>query len=224
MGQYYKVINVDKKEYISPWDFDSGAKLLEWSYICSDGHANHFVAKMVQLMTGSWKGDRVYVVGDYAELEGQENTAYAASLADLEYDLEWLGKYDENEDRAPLYFCDKYGFVQIFPDGTEEDYICPRYAINTRYGCYIDLRNLPCEWTYTRDDNTEVMVSIFPVALLLAMGNGLGGGDYYGLNVDLCGSWTELSRFTRFSDSDAVLDLFQEYKPDFTDVRKRLAV
>jgi 3-deoxy-D-manno-octulosonic acid (KDO) 8-phosphate synthase len=31
MGQYYKIVNVDKKQYLSPWTFHEGAKLMEFS-------------------------------------------------------------------------------------------------------------------------------------------------------------------------------------------------
>ena len=30
MGVYYLIVNVDKKELLSPHDFDHGAKMAEW--------------------------------------------------------------------------------------------------------------------------------------------------------------------------------------------------
>lgn len=66
MGQYYKILNVDKKEYIKPWDFDCGAKLLEWGYLVNRHSSNGFVSAFRKLLSTRWKGDRVYVVGDYA--------------------------------------------------------------------------------------------------------------------------------------------------------------
>lgn len=30
MGQYYKIVNLDKKEFLTPWTFKDGAKLLEF--------------------------------------------------------------------------------------------------------------------------------------------------------------------------------------------------
>src|SRR5438874_1459845 len=31
MGQYFKAVNLDKKEYVCPWRLSGGAKLWEWS-------------------------------------------------------------------------------------------------------------------------------------------------------------------------------------------------
>ncbi|MFR6141800.1 MAG: hypothetical protein ACLUJM_03555 [Finegoldia sp.] len=36
MGQYYKIINLDKKEYLGSWSYNCGAKLMEFSYIGND--------------------------------------------------------------------------------------------------------------------------------------------------------------------------------------------
>ena len=68
MGQYYKIVNVDKKEYFSPWDFHCGAKLLEWNYVGDDMVGNPVTNTLHYLLEDRWKGDRVYVVGDYANV------------------------------------------------------------------------------------------------------------------------------------------------------------
>lgn len=81
MGQYYMIVNVDKKEYISPHDFDCGMKLMEFAnpvYTgkimsalailladgngrgCGDLHSNNPII-------GSWKFNRIVVAGDYAD-------------------------------------------------------------------------------------------------------------------------------------------------------------
>ena len=46
MGQYYKVINVDKKEFIRPRKFGRGSKLTEWCYIDNKGESNAFVSML----------------------------------------------------------------------------------------------------------------------------------------------------------------------------------
>lgn len=78
MGQYYYIINLDKKQYLDPSKFGDGLKLLEFG--CSefgtltgltillakgngegagDLHSkNHII--------GTWAGDRIAIIGDYS--------------------------------------------------------------------------------------------------------------------------------------------------------------
>lgn len=76
MGQYFKAVNLDKKEYIHGHQIDNGLKLVEqigfikststalWLLVADNGcrWAKHeFVSR--------WKGDRIQVVGDYGDEE-----------------------------------------------------------------------------------------------------------------------------------------------------------
>jgi len=79
MGQYYKIVNVKKKQYITPHTFGDGAKLMEFSM-----SANGVLAGLAILLAdgngrgggdlnsenqivGSWAGDNIVVAGDYAD-------------------------------------------------------------------------------------------------------------------------------------------------------------
>lgn len=81
MGQYYKIVNLDKKQFLDTYTFNDGAKLLEFgcssegtltalAILLADGngrgggdlHSNHPII-------GSWAGDRIVVAGDYADEE-----------------------------------------------------------------------------------------------------------------------------------------------------------
>jgi len=78
MGQYFRPVNVTKKEYVDPWDIGGLAKLFEW---CANTWAGIFPYLMrrsseggggdVDLPSpkyaGRWAGDEVYLVGDYDE-------------------------------------------------------------------------------------------------------------------------------------------------------------
>ena len=85
MGQYHRVVNLDKHEFIDPWQMGEGAKLLEWGYgsgtvltalaillAVSNGrgggdfHGNEKDPTLDEWV-GRWGGDRIAVVGDYAE-------------------------------------------------------------------------------------------------------------------------------------------------------------
>lgn len=83
MGQYWLPVNLDKKEFIDPHKLDSGLKL--WEQLANDGvgkalivltAAHPIVRGGGDLATdypeavraiGRWAGDRIAIVGDYAE-------------------------------------------------------------------------------------------------------------------------------------------------------------
>jgi len=81
MGQYYKVVNKTKKQYLCPWTFGNGAKLMEFvsdgtgvlqglGILLAEGngrgggdlHSDNY-------LIGSWAGDEVFISGDYADSE-----------------------------------------------------------------------------------------------------------------------------------------------------------
>ena len=79
MGQYYKIVNIKKKQYISPYIFGDGSKLMEFSMsangvlaglaiLLADGNGRgggdlHSTNQII----GSWAGDNIVVTGDYAD-------------------------------------------------------------------------------------------------------------------------------------------------------------
>jgi hypothetical protein len=66
MGQYYKPVNLDKKEYLYTHDFDEGLKLMEHSYIANP--VLNAVEKLL-LPNGKWYKNRILWAGDYADHE-----------------------------------------------------------------------------------------------------------------------------------------------------------
>jgi hypothetical protein len=79
MGQYYKVVNTTKGQYLKPHTFGSGAKLMEFSsdgmsimqglaILLADGN-NRGGGDLYSdnPLIGSWAGDSVIVTGDYAD-------------------------------------------------------------------------------------------------------------------------------------------------------------
>jgi hypothetical protein len=105
MGQYFKVVNISKKQYIHPHTFGDGLKLKEFgasgmgtmqalAVLLASGmgrgsgdlHTNNPIV-------GSWAGDRIVIAGDYADTGIFVDAAYseynlyiAASQADNEYE------------------------------------------------------------------------------------------------------------------------------------------
>lgn len=83
MGQYHYVVNLDKKQFLHPHKFDDGLKLMEFGL--SGGGTMTGLAILLgcssreggrgggdfhldrERIVGSWAGDRIAIVGDYAE-------------------------------------------------------------------------------------------------------------------------------------------------------------
>lgn len=96
MGQYYKIVNIKKKQYIRPSTFGDGSKLMEFSM-----SANGVLAGLAILLAdgngrgggdlhsendivGSWSGDNIVVAGDYADegkfvKDGDKNLFHVAT-------------------------------------------------------------------------------------------------------------------------------------------------
>ncbi len=74
MGQYYKPISMDKKQFVYSHEYDNGLKLMEHSWI-----GNGFVGIVEDLVAegGAWHGDRIVWAGDYADEEkNRKNNLY----------------------------------------------------------------------------------------------------------------------------------------------------
>ena len=100
MGQYYKIVNIKKKQYITPHTFGDGAKLMEFSMSASgvlaglaillaDGNGRgggdlHSENDII----GSWAGDNIVVAGDYADagkfVKEPEHTLYEVASSEGE--------------------------------------------------------------------------------------------------------------------------------------------
>ena len=63
MGEYYEWVNIDKKEYISPVDFDLGNKLHE-----SASERNPLLGALYNLLASDWKGDAIVFLGDQTNI------------------------------------------------------------------------------------------------------------------------------------------------------------
>jgi hypothetical protein len=89
VGQYWQIYNETKKEMLNPWAFGEVAKLHEWPMDGPGGMHTALVVllldvsslgegggdfnfrdapKKLQALAGSWRGDRISIVGDYSHL------------------------------------------------------------------------------------------------------------------------------------------------------------
>lgn len=203
MGQYYKVINIDKKEYMRP---NSGLKLMEWSY-----NLNPLILNLMKKLANDWKGDRVFIVGDYAISQDRENDSYDYSI--LEQIEKELGIYKKKENGYYIslyhYAEDNFKEIQLEKIETEEY----KYIYNHNKKEYINLDHCPLAWLYKEKGKYDT-VKISPISLTLALGNGMGGGDYLGNNENLVGMY--LDDVQNLEITKEPLDIeYDEIRPEF---------
>ena len=210
MGQYYKIVNLDKEEYLYCFDYDCGAKLMESSYITSDLETNEYMSTLSHLIDGEWKGDRVVMVGDYADYSwaSEENRIDAKYLCSLADEFHFIGEKTEEDVYKTLYNCDEYGFTKYTNTycGKLKQYLC-----NSMTKQYIDLKALLNDPHWDADDK----ICIYPLPLLISIGNGQGGGDYFTDNMEYVGSWADTSAYIFFNDKKP--EGYEEFKPDFVE-------
>ena len=208
MGQYYKVVNIDKKQYMYS---DGGIKLMEWSY-----NRNPLILNLMNKLANEWKGDRVFVVGDYAisgdriDNENKEKDYDYDLLRKIEQELDIFEKDEEGYPITIYSYADKK-YKEIPLDKIEnEEY---KYIYNHKRKEFINLEHCPLAWLY-KEKNNYVQVKVAPISLLLALGNGMGGGDYWGYNENLVGKY--INEVESLEVTKEPLDLnYTEFRPEF---------
>jgi hypothetical protein len=97
MGQYYLIVNLDKKQFLHPHKCGDGLKLLEFA--CSASGTLTALAILLadgnnrgggdlrsdHPIIGTWAGDRIVIAGDYAD-EGKFTDDPACNLYRLAHD------------------------------------------------------------------------------------------------------------------------------------------
>lgn len=112
MGQYYYVVNLDKKQYLHPHKFGDGLKAVEFAsgyntmralaYLLtkSDEGGGGDYGDDPSGVAGSWAGDRIWIVGDYDSsklydeaAEGYEEMSPKV-IPLLQKEHMWVGQHD----------------------------------------------------------------------------------------------------------------------------------
>ena len=77
MGEYYRWVNVDKKEYLCPSEFDFGNKRHE-----SLVRNNEFLRALRDLLSKEWAGDHVFWMGDEKRIPQDADNVTLRTLYD----------------------------------------------------------------------------------------------------------------------------------------------
>ena len=121
MGEYFRIVNLDKKEYIDPHECEGGTKF--WEVVVNQ-RMPQFLAYILNNYDGIWAGDRITIVGDYDEAySGVENcTIYQLCInqnaPDFDESFERLNKYRKENGHEPVKKSDL--FKEISRDMIEE--------------------------------------------------------------------------------------------------------
>lgn len=211
MGQYYTVVNLDKRESISPYVHNSGSKALEQAYapmgiIATLYHLLLETADIKGNYRGAWASDRLAVVGDYAQLddlppEFEADKIYTyASLGDRE-----VGDLPPDTDLTKIYAnIDKK--IKVDTELADLD----AAAAGTVWGLYNYDRQeyvLPQPLGDSPSPHAQIQTHELggiknALHALLTIGSGRGGGDYAPDNV--VGSWAAESVVVRPITPDLV--------------------
>lgn len=202
MGQYYEIINITKKESIETKN--NGWKLMEFSYI-----GNSKVDQLWVALSDEWKNDTVLVCGDYFSSEGDADCNPCAA------EMERLAGVEQGN----LYAFASDNFTVRNFDTAK----VPNYAVNPNTKQYVNRNHAQLNDWYTEGTEKKATTYGFyidPLSLLLAAGNGQGGGDYRGTNIELVGSWVKDSQavYTVYTKSEIPAD-YTELIPDFKESR-----
>ena len=169
MGQYYETLFIDDRQYMYPIDYGwAGLKLMEHSWV-GGSYRNGVIAHLITKKDGC----RLAHLGDYSNSELEERKG------SIEID-ETLVSYQSLYDMC-------------WTSGIEDRFRMPRIS---------DTEIKEFEWMKTAwiadedqheyircDFDAKGQWKICPLLILLATGNGSGGGDYHGINMDRVGSW-----------------------------------
>lgn len=185
MGQYYKFINLDKKQKC---ERNRGfLKLTEHSYL-----QNYYCMDVLSLMLDEWKGDKIIHVGDYAQ--GNDGTTTSKIIDKIER---------ENNLEESVYHWGE-SFEDIKPKRMKENI---NYVYNLDKKEYVNLNKQPIQW-FCYENNELFYAKFNAFVFLISCGNEQGGGDYYYNNKNKVGSWAG----DRFVSSHSLLKEYENYK------------
>lgn len=214
MGQYHRIVNVDRMEALSPHPLGNGFKLLEFG--CS-GYGAMAALGLFLLGEGRWAGNRVAVVGDYHEPGDVPDGLRARGIeaVDLWITRQELGGLADlhaagcspDPGRHPLDVSDR-AVAALVAAGmwtgepiegrgwvdapVADDYRAPdappSWVVNLDRHEALDpgdLGDSPNPYSFVVDYGGGTMTAL---AVLLAASNGRGGGDLH-IDDPLVGSW-----------------------------------
>ena len=200
MGEYFSWLNVDKKEYITPGNFDLGQKLYETAFA-----GNVFLGALYDLLSSDWKGDFIIFFGDetkipedevnplirriYEECKAWDDSCFIGDYIDAKYKcIDGLYKATEVQVRKEIEYMIRekdfsYNLFKVDPSDPYNGLFTRepkhfRYMINHSKKEFFDIENTALRYT---DRDGKLNTRINPLPLLMAY------SDNH--RDDGCGKW-----------------------------------
>lgn len=191
MGQYYRGVILSKntkksekiivKQSFCCYAHDNGAKLMEHSYV-----GNWYVKEYERALAEEFYGYPLVWSGDYADTHFDTDVYTKA--------LEFIDKATRKNAKALGYRKNRNGrwgneFIRDGITASEKSLAIatPYEELNTTYEYIINFTKKMFVRIPKKTDDDGLI--IHPLPLLCADGNGRGGGDYEGTNMELIGAW-----------------------------------
>lgn len=190
MGQYYKAVVLKKdtndnpvKAAISSYDFANGAKLMEHSYVHND-----MVRAAEWLLAQDKEGQPFVWSGDYADEFKDDKNIFDFATDEI---------CKQTAESMPTKVEDDSWVGRFYAVAEPKDY---KFVINHTKKLYVAI-----------PEHKYGETTIHPLPLLTADGNGRGGGDYHGTDMEHVGSW----KYDTISVGDEIPNGFEELEVHF---------
>lgn len=197
MGQYYRGVVLGKttkkakkiivRKAFCCYAHKNGAKLMEHSYV-----GNWYVKEYEYALANQFFGFPFVWAGDYAD-EKYDTLVYEKALIHIDKQTAKIAKamgYKKNPNsnwgaeyvKNGAYVSEK----EVSEHIPYDELPTYKYIINFDKKVFVRIPEKPVN---PYDENGNYILTIHPLPLLCADGNGGGGGDYWGANETLVGSW-----------------------------------
>ena len=178
MGQYFKAV-VERDDKVTVYGPRGFMKMTEHSWI-----SNEFTDTVLKDISDNGPA-RIAWIGDYADHE----SFCPSGMDEKEYMERYGAAWDDAETVTGAIGQSKpVEYIRISFDDDCDIHFKPKdlmdyCLVNLTKGRYMSLGD------YIGYDTAMRRVSLFPLSILTAVGNGEGGGDYFGSCMESVGSW-----------------------------------
>jgi hypothetical protein len=209
MGQYWVPVCLNTNQKVEPHRYGEGAKLMEHSWI----HTK-FIRSVAGLLTedGPWHKKHIAWVGDYTD-DDLMLTPNCKECIEKKINYECPDFVKALVGECNGTYKQYYrGAKTIDPEEPNKRKLpLEHYILNHTKKLFVDTSKCPVE-----DESKKYKIKwvIYPLSLLTATSNGMGGGDYNGKNVDIVGTWMG----DKISVELEKPKDFEELEPGFTEM------
>lgn len=206
MGQYYtpvEILYLNDGTHFIIYSFScqvkglghNSVKLMEHSWWNNEFLTN-FCARLYERSRENNKETHILWLGDYAELDGLSSLEGLSACFARVVQRSWLKQALQDPNRK-----------EIDIGNTNPDFsLINKFLVNTTKQEFIN-----CTTYYNCNHDVDDWY-IHPLPLLTAVGNGKGGGDYFGVNNELVGRWAGDALYI---DDEEPVEPFKEIFPIF---------